>query len=513
MNTKTTNSGPLRDESPPSDALRDWGGPAEMSAFEAVMWLAEADPRMRSTVTCVLVLDRAPDWDRVVAGHERMVNAAPRLRQRVMEPALGAGLPQWVDDPDFMLDYHLRRQRLPQAGTDRQLLDLAQNLAMTPFDRVRPPWEGTLVEGLEGDRAAYIFKLHHVLSDGIGIVQLLSHAMSTTRTSRGLAAGSAAHGRRAVSPARLAAANLGQGMRRWPAAGAGSFATAVASITGLLRKPDGLKQAWDYIGSAGRVLKGQTARGSPILRQRSRNWRFDTLQVPLPELKAAARAAQASLNDVFLAGLVGGFHRYHAAMGVKLGQMPIAFPISLRAEGDAAGGNRFTGAHYAAPVAEPDPLARIAHVRQFVRQARQEPALDIVLRLSPLMARMPGAVLGALAGRMTKTQDAQISNVPGFSQTMYLAGAKVLQIWPLGPAPGCAVMIGMLTYDGTCGIGLTSDRAAVTEPELLAQCLLEGLNEVIALASVQPDPARNVPARRRRDAARKGAPASLRRSH
>jgi diacylglycerol O-acyltransferase / wax synthase len=131
--------------------------------------------------------------------------------------------------------------------------------------------------------------------------------------------------------------------------------------------------------------------------------------------------------------------------------------------------------------------------------------LDIVLRLSPLMVRMPGAVLGALAGRMTKTQDAQISNVPSFSQAMYVAGAKVLQIWPLGPAPGCAVMIGMMSYDGRCGVGITTDRAAVTEPELLSGCLLEGLNEVIALASAQVEPAKgNVPARRPRDAARKG---------
>lgn len=259
------------------------------------------------------------------------------------------------------------------------------------------------------------------------------------------------------------------------------------------------------------MLQGQTARGSPILRHRSRNWRFDLLEVPLADLKAAARAVQASLNDVFLAGLVGGFHRYHAAMGVKLKQMPIAFPISLRAEGDAAGGNRFTGAHYAAPVAELDPLERIAHVRQFVRQARQEPALDIVLRLSPLMVRLPGAVLGALAGRMTKTQDAQISNVPGFSQAMYVAGAKVLQIWPLGPAPGCAVMIGMMSYDDRCGVGITTDRAAVIEPELLSDCLLEGLNEVIGLVRSQAVPAKaKLPVRRAASTARKGRPTASR---
>src|SRR5437899_2310479 len=93
------------------EQLRGWGGSRELSAFEAMMWLAEADPRLRSTTTSVLILDRAPDWERLVAGHEWTSRAVPRFRQRVLEPALGLGMPEWVDDPGFQLDYHLRRLR------------------------------------------------------------------------------------------------------------------------------------------------------------------------------------------------------------------------------------------------------------------------------------------------------------------------------------------------------------------------------------------------------------------
>lgn len=100
--------------------LQDWGGPAEMSAFEAVMWRAEVDPRLRSTTTSVLFLDRAPDWERLVAGHKWVTHAVPRFRQRVVDPAFGVGNPVWVEDPDFNLGYHLRRVRLPEPGSDRQ---------------------------------------------------------------------------------------------------------------------------------------------------------------------------------------------------------------------------------------------------------------------------------------------------------------------------------------------------------------------------------------------------------
>jgi len=463
------------------EELRNWGGPAEMSAFEAAMWLAEADPRMRVTVTGVLVLDRAPDWARVVEGHLRITNAVPRLRQRVMEPALGVGLPQWVDDPDFLLDYHLRRQRAPEPGDDRQLLDIAQNLAMEPFDRLRPLWTTTLVEGLEHGRAALILKIHHVLSDGIGITQLLDHVVSDARESRALPLSRRAAPGRTASPTGLAAHSAGQFLRQAPSEIAGVVASALESTAGILRRPAALRESWDYIASAGRLLASQSTSGSPILRRRSRNWRFDIIELLLSDLKAAAKGAEASINDVFLAGMIGGFRRYHEEMGVQIKEMPIALPISLRTTQDPAGGNRFAGAQYVAPVAERDPMKRVAHVRDFVRRARREPALDVAQRLSPLLVRLPSSALGMVAGHMTSVQDAQISNVQGWDRPVYVAGSEVLHQWPFAPAPGCAMMITMLSYNGHCAIGITSDVAAVTEPELLVTCLREGLEEILQL--------------------------------
>jgi diacylglycerol O-acyltransferase len=211
--------------------LRQWGGDAEMSAFEAVMWRAEVDPRLRSTTTSVLVLDRAPEWERLLAGHRWVVAAVPRFRQRVVVPALGVGNPTWVDDPDFHLDYHLRRVCLPAPGNDRQLFDLAQNLAMTPFDKARSPWEATLVEGLEGGRAGYILKLHHATSDGLGIIQLLARVLqrspgqvdrprpqSTIRLTR------------APTPAELAAQQLRNGLLALPTETAGALSTLAVSL-------------------------------------------------------------------------------------------------------------------------------------------------------------------------------------------------------------------------------------------------------------------------------------------
>ena len=96
----------------------------------------------------------------------------PRLHQRVV-PALGRlAPPEWRDDPDFDLDYHLRWMALPSPGTMRQLLDLTAAIVHDPFDRTRPLWEFVIVEGLEGGRAAMVQKLHHAITDGIGGIRM-----------------------------------------------------------------------------------------------------------------------------------------------------------------------------------------------------------------------------------------------------------------------------------------------------------------------------------------------------
>src|SRR5215218_7811290 len=143
-----------------------------MSDQEALMWALEQDPVLRLTFGQLSVFDRPAD---VARFRERMAAAArrvPRLHQRVVEPLGGIGAPEWVDDPLFDLDFHVRHVALPPPGTTRQLLDLAAVLSSDPFDRARPLWQFTLVEGLADGTGALLAKLHHTITDGEGGVRL-----------------------------------------------------------------------------------------------------------------------------------------------------------------------------------------------------------------------------------------------------------------------------------------------------------------------------------------------------
>ena len=474
----------LASPGPPAAEPLDWGTSAQMSPLETAMWRAEAaDPRLRVNVSMLELLDPAPDWDRLLAAHEWASRMVPRMRQRVVEPALALGTPTWVTVADLDLSWHVHRVRVPAPGSLRQLLDVVQEFAAAPFDRDRPLWQALLVEGLAGGRAGYAVKSHHSVTDGLGAVQLMMRLHSRSaehdphRPEPGAPAASGA------SRAGLLAAQVAGAVRATP----GTALRQGAGVLGALARP--VDSASRVAGQAVGVARwaGQNAaapRGSALLARRGGGWHFDAIDVPLADLKAGAKAAGGSLNDGLLAAVIGGFRRYHERYDAALDRLVVGFPISLRTQDDPQGGNRFTGARFAAPMAERDPAARIAAVRQFVLTARaaSAAAADAVpAALAPALSWLPAPVIGIVSGRLTSTNDVQVSSIPGVPYPVFIAGSRITHMYPFGPLPGCAAMITLISHDGDCCIGINTDTSSIADPGALADDLRAGLDEVVAL--------------------------------
>jgi WS/DGAT/MGAT family acyltransferase len=431
------------------------------------------------------MLDRAPEWERLRAAHDWATRLVPRLRQRVVDPPLQLGAPAWVVDPEFDLDHHLRRVRLPHPGSFQQVLHLAGQAAMAPFDRARPPWEAVLVEGLEDGRAAYILKIHHSMADGQGTVQLISLLHSRTREPSPGKPMPEPPAPGDGSPAGVLAEQLRRRAAGIPREGARGVLHAVRVAGRIAADPvDSVAGALRFGRSLQRVLTPPPVAPSPLLRGRSLSWRFGTLETGLGELKAAGRAAGGTTGDAFIAVLLGGLRRYHERFGVEVDALPMAMPISLRTGDDVMGGNRFAGARFAAPVGESDPAERIRLIHDFVLTARSEPAIDALGVLAPALAMVPTPLLTEVQLRQTRALDLQATNIPGLAHPVYLAGARIERIYPFGPLPGCAVMAALLSHVGTCCIGINCDAAAVTGMEAFMDCMRLGLDEVLALGRV-----------------------------
>jgi WS/DGAT/MGAT family acyltransferase len=471
------------------DAPLNWARTREMNGIEALMWRAEADPRMRSTICSVVLLDCLPDWKRFVAACDWATRMAPRFRQKVVEPTLGIGTPCWVTDPDFDLHYHVRHVRLAAGADWRELLSVAEQVAMTPFDRARSPWEVELVEGLPEGRAAMLLKLHHSMTDGMGGFQLFSQLHSKTREHDPKKPQPIAPPPEWISPNDLMFEQLSRD----------AFAAPFAALKGLgivldaIRRPaEAFEETREFVESVARQLSDTGVEGSPLLRERSLSWCFLALDVRFADLRAAGKAADGTLNDAYLAALLGAFRIYHARLGCAIDKLPMAIPISVRRDGDEAGGNKFAGARFAGPVGLADPRARIQAIGKLVREARAEPAVESLAAVAPLLARFPAPLLGTLAGSLTQTNDLQASNVPGFREDLFIAGAKIERVYGFGPLPGCATMITLVTHGDTCCIAANLDLAAITDPELFADCLEQGFIEVLSLADGAEKPLRRI---------------------
>src|SRR5690606_5950170 len=111
-----------------------------LSDSDSLLWRMEADPLLRLPVLVVALLDRRPTDDGVRATIERACATVPQLRQRIVDPPLGLGPPRWVDADGVSYDHHVRRQRLPEGGDLRAVLDLVEPDAVSAFDPARPLW-------------------------------------------------------------------------------------------------------------------------------------------------------------------------------------------------------------------------------------------------------------------------------------------------------------------------------------------------------------------------------------
>src|SRR4249920_116009 len=469
----------------------------ELSPLDYLLHRGEAYPATRSAFLNLEILDGPADWGRLREAMDRASRVVIRMRQKVVIPPLPATPPRWVVDPDFDLDYHLRRVALPAPGTLRQLLDFAELTLQSPLDTSRALWEAVYVEGLEDGRSALLTKLSHAITDGLGGIALFEQVYDTERDPEPRPMPPVPVPRD-VSGGDLLRDSIRQLPETTFTAGRKLLGRAAGTAARLITQPGAtVTEAVGFADSARRVLSPPPAGPSPLLRRRSLVSRTIVLELPLADLRAAAkavdipgpggsggdrspRASTASVNDAYLAALCGGLGRYHEVLGVPVDALPLALPVSLRGADDPASGNRFAGVTIAAPVGESDPVERMRQVRAQVIAGRSEPAIDVIGRLAPVLSLLPDEALREVIDRITPP-DIQASNVPGYAQETFLAGARVDRQYGLGPLPRVAMMAILISRAGTCTVAFRYDTASFTATDQLEKCLQAGFDEIVEL--------------------------------
>jgi WS/DGAT/MGAT family acyltransferase len=434
-----------------------------MSDSDALLWNNEQDPMLRSTIVSVMILDRAPDEGRFAQAVQRSLARVPRLRQRVVLDPLSAAPPRWETDPNFDLDYHLRHVRVAGDGSLRDLLDLAEPLGMQAFDKDRPLWELHRVEGLEEGRTAILIKLHHAVSDGVGLVRMTSSLVE-----------------RAREPDPDRPRKSSSVLEEASEAPRGPFEETLAALRHRAEANlDRTSRAASALGRGFRELAM-----SPLMRGRSLALHYDAFALPLDGLKQASKTVGGTLNDAFVAAVTGGLRRYHEHHGKPVAELRMTMPINLREgeRGDRAG-NQFAPARFAVPVSIADPVERMGRIRSGVAEQRAEPSLSIFEDVAGVLGRLPRALAVRLFGSMLKSIDFVTSNVPGPPFTVYSGGARVERMFGFGPLSGAAANVTLFSYDGQVQIAINSDATAIPDGDFFTECMVKGTDEVLSVAA------------------------------
>jgi diacylglycerol O-acyltransferase len=441
----------------------------KMSDAEGLMWRLEKDPHLSSTFANVTVLDRAPDFDRLRRRMERATVAIPRLRQRVNPAPANLSPPLWVDDPNWDVDYHVRKIALPKPGTKRQLLDIATLIMADPFDRTRPLWQFVIVEGLRGGKAALIEKLHHTITDGERGVQLSLEFLDFERD--------------APAPPEIDP----ESVERIDTTSATGVDAVRDALTGSLRLPLGVirqvrelladpAQLPDASAAAANTVRGIMSQLSDVDRARSPLWterslrrRLEVARAPFHETKEAAKRLGGTLNTALITAAADAASQYHLEMGQPVESLRASMAVSTRTA--SSGGNAFSLVRMLVPTGEMPITERFAAIREVIEMAREHNAAAGLDTLAAVASALPTSVVTRLARQQAQTVDFATSNVKASPIPMYVAGAELLENYPVGPLAGVAFNLTLLSYVGSLDMGLNIDSAAVADPELLARAL------------------------------------------
>ena len=437
---------------------------------------------------------------------ERM-QLSTTMRQRLVRVPFDLDYPYWIEDPDFDLEYHVRHVALPSPGDWRQLCIQAARIHARPLDLERPPWEFTVVEGLDNVRGypkgcfAFVTKVHHSAIDGMSGIDLMEALHTLTPDAAPPPGPDTWKPEKVPGPVELLGKSYVNALLnplKQAEVAAKALPGVASAIKGLVTKDFKLstdmmppRTRFNRSISPHRVIEGRTFDLSE----------FKSIRALLPDAK---------VNDVAIAVIGGALHKYLTSKGdLPKGTMTAMAPISVRSEGEKGDmGNQVSamiaplGTHIA------DPAKRLEYVHGQTKNSKAMTGaigarrMTEVSKVNPLLYMALGAQLFtrvSLAHRIAMPFNTVVTNVPGPPVHIYSSGARLesmaLSLICLTDGLGLAHVV--QSYVDEAYISFTACRDIMPDPEFYSQCLQDSFDELLAAAkAVEAAPAKKTPAKK-----------------
>ena len=416
------------------------------------------------------------DYRRLVSLVGDRLAFVPRYRQRLASVPGGLARPVWIDDDDFDLTYHVRQSAVPRPGSMEQVQELVARIITRPLDRTRPLWEMYLIEGLSDGRVAILSTSHQTLVDGVSTIDLGQVILDNDTVVRDRVPDEWTP-RAEPSPLSILGGAAYERLRHPGETVAGVGARALAAANPLTTPLSGL-------------LGGRrTGPESPLQTTLSQQRRFATLRTDLDDYRKVRRFHGGTVNDVVLATVTGGLRSWlmtRAESVQSSRQIRAMVPMSVQDVDlePTSLGSQVTGHLLNLPIGEASPVVRLHQVSYALKAHKDTGKAVSALRLIGVGGFAPTTfhALGARVAAISENRGFSlvVTNVPGPQFPLYASGARMLESYPVQPLlPGHALAIGVTSYDGGVHYGLTADRDAIPDVDVIGQCLGEALAELV----------------------------------
>jgi diacylglycerol O-acyltransferase / wax synthase len=415
------------------------------------------------------------------------LHLVPRFRQLIHVPRRGLGGPLWVDDPDFDLSEHVGVLPLPVPGGEGKLLLAVERLRRRRLDRLRPLWEMWFLPGLAEGRVGWFVRMHHALADGMAAMATIGTLLdavpeATIRPGPPWTPGPLPRaGELLADDLRRRAAGLvgGLGLIGHPWAALGAVLSAWPAMRELLAEEPSPRTSLDRLIGPDRSLA--------------------LVRSSLASVKEVGHVHDATVNDVLLAATAGALRALLVSRGepVEDAMVRVYVPVSLRRGQDDGGprlgppqGNLIGQMVVPVKLASLEPGDRLRRIaaETSLRKARARPSLGRQFR-SRIVSRL---LLKAIVRQRINVATA---NVPGPEAPLYLAGARVLEVFPMLNLIGNVTLgVGALSYAGAFDIGVIADLDAYPDLDVFAAGLRDELH-ALGVSSLSAQPSTPVPVR------------------